>query len=91
MKKTLSKSSAKNDKKIMMNLEMAGDSVPLLRVLLILRKFKVGIERLEVASAKNRKGFWKARFDLDFSHAPRTTTVFKKIERLYDVVKIIYK
>lgn len=71
-----------------MQLTLIGHNMPLLRILLILRKFRVGIESIEV----NRKNssHWKAKFVLDFQLSTRTDTVFKKIGRLFDVKNLKY-
>ena len=65
---------------------MKHSTMPLMRVLLLLRKFNVEIARLEV----EQKGAASFRVCcmLNFDHAYRTQTVYKKIGRLYDIQKL---
>ena len=71
-----------------MTVTTTGDAMPLLRMVLIMRKFKVEI--MEMKIKKKNSGQWVGTYVLDFSKASRTHTVFKKMQRLYDVEKLTY-
>ena len=72
-----------------MELKLIGHNMPLIRVFIILRKFRVGIEKIDVKRLDDNH--WKASFLLDLSLSPRTDTVFKKVSMLYDVAAVKYK
>ncbi len=68
-----------------------GDITPLVRITLILRKFQLGIVRVEMTEVKGKKGSFKLKGILDCKKCNRPDIVFKKIARLYDVDSVKLK
>ena len=61
---------------------------PLVRIFLILRKFRVSLVRMKVVP--RGKAQTEIIMKLDFALSTRTDTVFRKIARLYDVIRVQY-
>jgi|GEM_PF-6811629 len=68
---------------------LSESALPLLRIVLVLRKFAVVIEKMELSESAPQE--WTANFTLDLQHAPRTDTIFKKIAKFCDVTKVEYR
>lgn len=69
-----------------LSIKMFGHVMPMIRILLLLRKFRVEIEaihteRLDVCH-------WQAILTLGCTEASRKETILKKIARFYDVVEL---
>lgn len=71
-----------------MQLKLIDHAMPLIRILLFLRKFRVEIEAVKVTH--DSPEHWSAEFVLDFKKSTKTDTVFKKVARFYDVAEVKY-
>lgn len=69
-------------------LKLVDHAMPLIRILLFLRKFRVVVESVNVNHLS--PDYWLAEFVLDFEKSTKTETVFKKLARFYDVVELGY-
>lgn len=70
------------------DMTLVGHTMPLIRIFLILRKFRVEVVSVQVK--KTSADHWKGSFVLDYRLSNRIDTVFKKMARLYDVAKLRY-
>lgn len=71
-----------------MELKTIGTVMPLIRILLVLRKFRVHIDKIQVDPYDSKH--WHCVFLLEFSKSTRTDAIFRKLARLYDVGKLRY-
>lgn len=71
-----------------MKIALVDHAMPLIRLLLILRKFRVAV--VDIAISQVSAEHWEGTFVLDYRLSTRIDTVFKKMSRLYDVAKLSY-
>lgn len=71
-----------------MKMRTRGAIVPLIRILLLMRKFRV--EVVEQKTKLLRNGCTESIFILNFNLATRTDTIFRKLARIYEIEKMAY-
>ncbi|MBP9718379.1 hypothetical protein KBD59_03725 [Candidatus Gracilibacteria bacterium] len=71
-----------------MKITTRGAITPLIRIMLLMRKFRVEIVEQKTKRLKN--GLVESTFLLDFAIATRTDTIFRKLARIYEIEKMAY-
>ena len=72
-----------------LNLKLDGEVTPLLRIFLLMRKFRVSVVRMKLEKDVEL-GECMVEMTLDFSIATRVETVFKKLNRFFDVLGLSF-